>query len=111
MQRPLPSWRSGSVTTPRTIGSTAIASHCASASTRVRSFAGIVRTHEFAYDLRGDVVSTASRMESEGVPGSIQVTPATYKLIHPNFICESRGVVSVNGKEDMRTYFLILRRT
>ena len=72
--------------------------------------AGVVGTHKFAYDLWGDVVNTASRMESEGVPGSIQVTPATYELIRDGFVCESRGVVSVKGKGDMETYFLVSRR-
>ena len=69
--------------------------------------AGIVGTHKFAYDLWGDVVNTASRMESEGVAGSIQVTPATYELIRDEFVCEPRGVVSVKGKGDMNTYILV----
>jgi adenylate cyclase len=71
--------------------------------------AGIVGTDKFAYDLWGDVVNTASRMESEGVAGSIQVTPATYELIRDGFVCEPRGVVSVKGKGDMHTYFLVSR--
>jgi class 3 adenylate cyclase len=49
-------------------------------------------------------------MESEGVPGSIQVTPATYELVRDGFVCESRGVVSVKGKGDMETYFIVSRR-
>lgn len=72
--------------------------------------AGVVGTHKFAYDLWGDVVNTASRMESEGIPGSIQVTPATYELIRDRFVCEARGVVQVKGKGDMRTYLLVSRR-
>ncbi len=71
--------------------------------------AGIVGTHKFSYDLWGDVVNTASRMESEGVPGSIQVTAATYELIRDKFVCEPRGIVSVKGKGDMNTYFLLSR--
>ena len=71
--------------------------------------AGIVGTHKFAYDLWGDVVNTASRMESEGVAGSIQVTPATYELIRDEFVCEPRGVISVKGKGDMNTYILVSR--
>ena len=71
--------------------------------------AGIVGTHKFAYDLWGDVVNTASRMESGGIPGSIQVTPATYELIRDDFACEPRGVVSVKGKGDMHTYILVSR--
>ena len=72
--------------------------------------AGIIGTHKFAYDLWGDAVNTASRMESAGVAGSIQVTQATYELIRDKFVCEPRGVISVKGKGDMDTYFLISRR-
>ena len=72
--------------------------------------AGIVGTHKFAYDLWGDVVNTASRMESEGIAGAIRVTPATYELIRDEFVCETRGVVSVKGKGDMTTYILRSRR-
>jgi len=71
--------------------------------------AGVVGTHKFSYDLWGDVVNVASRMESEGVPGAIQVTAATYELIRDRFVCEPRGVVSVKGKGDMNTYLLISR--
>lgn len=55
-------------------------------------------------------MNTASRMESEGIAGSIQVTPATYELIRDGFVCEPRGVVSVKGKGDMNTYLLVSRR-
>ena len=72
--------------------------------------AGVVGTHQFAYDLWGDVVNTASRMESEGVPGSIQLAPATYELIRDGFVCDPRGLVSVKGKGDMHTYILVSRR-
>lgn len=68
--------------------------------------AGIVGTHKFAYDLWGDVVNTASRMESEGVPGQIQITEATYNLIRDDFTCESRGEIPIKGKSPMRTYFI-----
>jgi adenylate cyclase len=72
--------------------------------------AGIVGTHKFAYDLWGDVVNTASRMESEGIPGAIQVTAATHELIRDEFLCDARGVVTVKGKGEMRTYVLLRRR-
>ena len=72
--------------------------------------AGIIGSHKFAYDLWGDVVNTASRMESEGVPGSIQVSPATYELIRDRFVCDPRGVISVKGKGEMDTYILVSRR-
>lgn len=69
--------------------------------------AGIVGTHKFSYDLWGDVVNTASRMESEGVPGSIQISSNTHELIKNDFVCEPRGAVAVKGKGDMETYFLL----
>jgi adenylate cyclase len=71
--------------------------------------AGIVGTHKFAYDLWGDTVNTASRMESDGLGGSIQVSPATYQLIRGEFVCEPRGVINVKGKGEMSTYLLISR--
>jgi adenylate cyclase len=72
--------------------------------------AGIIGTHKFAYDLWGDAVNTASRMESGSVPGSIQVSVATYLLIRDKFVCEPRGSVAVKGKGEMDTYFLMSRR-
>lgn len=72
--------------------------------------AGVIGTHKFSYDLWGDTVNTASRMESEGVPGSIQVSPATYDLIREEYRCEPRGVIRVKGKGEMETYLLISRR-
>jgi guanylate cyclase len=69
--------------------------------------AGIVGTHKFSYDLWGDVVNTASRMESEGVPGSIQISSTTHELIKNDFVCEPRGAVAVKGKGHMETYFLL----
>jgi guanylate cyclase len=71
--------------------------------------AGVVGKHKFSYDLWGDVVNVASRMESEGIPGSIQVTEATYELIRDRFVCEPRGVISVKGKGEMYTYLLLSR--
>jgi adenylate cyclase len=72
--------------------------------------AGIIGSHKFAYDLWGDTVNTASRMESSGVPGEIQVSPSTHELIWTRFICESRGVIPVKGKDDMETFLLVSRR-
>lgn len=73
--------------------------------------AGIVGTHKFAYDLWGEAVNTASRMESHGVPGSIQITRATYDLIRNDFVCEPRGIIEVKGMGDTETYFLLARRS
>ena len=72
--------------------------------------AGIVGTHKFAYDLWGDVVNTASRMESHGVIGAIQISEATCALIRDEYVCERRGTITIKGKEDMETYFLLARR-
>ncbi len=72
--------------------------------------AGIIGSHKFAYDLWGDTVNTASRMESEGIPGSIQVTSTTYELIRDAFKCEARGLIEVKGKGSMCTYLVIARR-
>jgi guanylate cyclase len=72
--------------------------------------AGIIGTHKFSYDMWGDTVNTASRMESEGVPGQIQVSPATYDLLQGNgYAFEPRGTISIKGKPDMETYLLVGR--
>jgi adenylate cyclase len=73
--------------------------------------AGIIGTHKFAYDLWGDVVNTASRMESEGLPGSIQISGSTLSLIEDRFVCERRGLIPVKGKGEMDTYILISKRS
>ncbi len=72
--------------------------------------AGIIGTSKFSYDLWGDAVNTASRMESAGLAGSVQVSAATHELIQDRFVCEPRGVVPVRGKGDMKTYMLVSRR-
>ncbi|MEX1264972.1 MAG: adenylate/guanylate cyclase domain-containing protein [Actinomycetota bacterium] len=72
--------------------------------------AGIIGTHKFSYDLWGDTVNTASRMESEGVAGSIQLSSATYALIRDEYVCEARGIIRVKGKGEMETYLLISKR-
>jgi adenylate cyclase len=73
--------------------------------------AGIIGTHKFAYDLWGDVVNTASRMQSEGLPGSIQISRSTFFLIEDRFVCERRGLIHVKGKGEMDTYILISKRS
>ena len=72
--------------------------------------AGVIGTHKFAYDLWGDTVNTASRMESSGVPGEIQVAPSTYELLGDRYRCEPRGPVQVKGKDEMLTFLLRERR-
>lgn len=72
--------------------------------------AGVIGTHKFSYDLWGDTVNTASRMESEGVSGAIQVSPSTYELIRDEYVCQPRGSIRVKGKSEMETYLLVSRR-
>ena len=69
--------------------------------------AGVIGTNRFLYDLWGDAVNTASRMESHGTPGEIQITRATYELVRGEFACRSRGTISVKGKGEMETWFLV----
>ncbi len=73
--------------------------------------AGVIGRKRFLYDLWGDAVNTASRMESSGTAGRIQITRATYDLIEDEFVCEPRGTISVKGKGEMETWYLIERRT
>ena len=68
--------------------------------------AGVIGRKKFAYDLWGDAVNTASRMESHGREGSIQITRATYEQIKHDFVCEPRGLVNVKGKGDMEAWFV-----
>jgi adenylate cyclase len=69
--------------------------------------AGVIGRKRFLYDLWGDAVNTASRMESHGTPGQIQITRATYELLKDEFVCEPRGTVAVKGKGDMETWYVV----
>ena len=60
----------------------------------------------FLYDLWSDAVNTASRMESHGTPGEIQITRATYELLKDEFVCRPRGTILVKGKGEMETWYL-----
>jgi class 3 adenylate cyclase/HAMP domain-containing protein len=68
--------------------------------------AGVIGTHKFIYDLWGDAVNTAARMESHGVPGRVHVTEATYACLAADFVFDARGEIEVKGKGRMRTYLL-----
>ncbi|HEY8870244.1 MAG TPA: nitrate/nitrite transporter NrtS [Candidatus Limnocylindrales bacterium] len=68
--------------------------------------AGVIGFKKFIYDVWGDTVNTASRMESTGIPGRIQVTDATYERLKDTFTFERRGLVDVKGKGPVMTYFL-----
>ena len=68
--------------------------------------AGVIGQKKFHYDIWGDAVNTASRMESHGIPGKIQITRETYEIIKGDFLCVPRGIVDVKGKGEMETWFL-----
>lgn len=72
--------------------------------------AGVIGKKKFIYDVWGDTVNAASRMESHGVPGQIQVSEATYEATRSLFHYESRGAIAVKGKGEMKTYLLVGRK-
>lgn len=68
--------------------------------------AGVIGTKKYVYDVWGDTVNTASRMESQGVPGEIQVSEDTYRLLSDRYRFEDRGLIAVKGKGEIRAYLL-----
>jgi class 3 adenylate cyclase len=71
---------------------------------------GVIGLKKFSYDLWGNVVNIASRMESQGIPGKIQVTETTYLCLHKDFEFTKRGTLEVKGWGEMTTYFLNCRK-
>src|SRR5206468_3558605 len=69
--------------------------------------AGVIGRKRFLYDLWGDAVNTASRMESYGTSGRIQITRATKELLGNEFACEPRGTIAVKGKGDVEAWYLV----
>jgi guanylate cyclase len=69
--------------------------------------AGVIGRKRLLYDLWGDAVNTASRMESHGTPGRIQITRATYELLADEFRCEPRGTIAIKGKGELEAWYLI----
>jgi len=72
--------------------------------------AGVIGKHKFVYDIYSDTVNTASRMESQGIAGQVQVSETTYALVKEDFICEERGAIDVRGHGSMTTYFILAAR-
>lgn len=72
--------------------------------------AGVVGTQKFFYDIWGDAVNVAARMESTGIEGKIQVSQESYQRLKEDFCLEERGRINVKGKGRMRTWFLAGRK-
>ena len=71
---------------------------------------GVVGTKKPLYDIWGDTVNIASRMESHGLPGHIQVTQVTYDVLKHHYLFQHRGVIQVKGKGEMKTYLLLAKK-
>jgi adenylate cyclase len=69
--------------------------------------AGIIGKQKFAYDIWGDAVNVASRMESSGLPGRIHISEATRAALGADYECEARGSIEVKGLGQINTYFLL----
>jgi len=68
--------------------------------------AGVVGKNKFAYDIWGDAVNTASRMESSGIPGKVNISGATYQLVKDEFHCTYRGKVQAKNKGEVDMYIV-----
>jgi len=73
--------------------------------------AGVIGTHKFVYDIWGDAVNIASRMESHSLPNRIQVSAVTHQHLRDSFRLEPHGSVDLKGRGPMDTYFLLGRTT
>jgi adenylate cyclase len=73
--------------------------------------AGVIGRRRFLYDLWGDTVNMASRMESHGTPGVIQITRSTWELVRDDFVTEARGPIEIKGKGEVEAWHLVSART
>jgi class 3 adenylate cyclase len=73
--------------------------------------AGVIGKRKFIYDIWGDTINVASRMESNGVAGMIQVTEAVYGRLKQCYSLDFRDVINIKGKGNMKTYFLLAKNT
>jgi guanylate cyclase len=72
--------------------------------------AGVIGRKKFIYDLWGEAVNMASRMESQGQAGAIQITRHTYELIKDVFVCEPKGTIRVKGADAMEIWHVLGRK-
>lgn len=72
-----------------------------------RAMAGVIGRRKFIYDIWGDAVNVASRMETTGVAGRIQVTEAVEAALRGEYLFEERGEIEIKGIGNMRTFFLV----
>ena len=68
--------------------------------------AGVVGVHKFAYDIWGDTVNTAARMEQHGEAGAINISQSTYDLVGKDFTCSYRGEIAAKNKGEVAMYFV-----
>jgi adenylate cyclase len=68
--------------------------------------AGVIGQDKFAYNIWGDTVNTASRMESSGEVGEVNISENTYQLVKEYFVCEFRGEINAKNKGNVRMYFV-----
>ena len=72
--------------------------------------AGVIGRKKYYYALWGDMVNIASRMQSQGTSGKIQITRATYELVKDDFECQSIGRIDVKGKGKMEAWYLLAKK-
>ncbi|MDM8531649.1 adenylate/guanylate cyclase domain-containing protein [Anaerolineales bacterium HSG25] len=73
--------------------------------------AGVIGIKKFSYDVWGDTVNLASRMESHGIPDKIQVSEQTYELLKDKYLLDERGTIDVKGKGNIKTYLLLGKKS